>query len=299
MNRTGYNSNKKLIIFFTATLLWTWIAGFIPVVLGLRSTSLGTFIFFFGGGAPSVVALFIVFLTYPKEARRDYFKRCISFKRMGWKWPLFTVLFFAVMGAVGIFINTLAGGEMPGLSWLNIAITQPYMIPVLLFFSFISGPLNEEFGWRGYAMDRLLVRFGYVRSSLLLGFIWAIWHLAWFFTPGQAQYEMLNRSLWDAFMYLPSTVALTFVVSFVYIKTNRSILAGAFVHMMSNFLTSQLLSPKTAQLDTIMSYLHVVACCLVALYAVTSKQFKIDFAKTVEQINADTARFDAAGAVKR
>ena len=84
-------STKNLVLFFILTLAWTWICGFIPVVLGLTGTGVGTFIFYFGGGAPSVVALFIVFLTYPKNLRKDYFRRCFSLRRAGWKWPLITI----------------------------------------------------------------------------------------------------------------------------------------------------------------------------------------------------------------
>lgn len=127
------------------------------------------------------------------------------------------------------------------------------MFPVLLI-SIISSPLNEEFGWRGYALDRLLVRFGFFGASAILGFIWGIWHLAWYFTPGQAQYNLLQDSVFHAVMFIPSSMMLSFFVSFVYIKTKRSILAGALVHMFSNLLGSQLLSSYTTQISAVIRY---------------------------------------------
>lgn len=51
---------KYLALFIVITLFWTWSFGFIPVVLGIEGTPLGTFLFYFGGGAPSVTALFFV-----------------------------------------------------------------------------------------------------------------------------------------------------------------------------------------------------------------------------------------------
>ncbi len=69
-----FNDGKLLILFFIITLAWTWGFGFAPVFMGIAGTPLGTFLFYFGGGAPSVTALFIVFLTYSKEQRKDYFK---------------------------------------------------------------------------------------------------------------------------------------------------------------------------------------------------------------------------------
>ena len=70
--KKNWMSTKYLLVFFALTLAWTWICGFIPVIFGLTGTGVGTFIFYFGGGAPSVVALFLVFLTYPKDKRADY-----------------------------------------------------------------------------------------------------------------------------------------------------------------------------------------------------------------------------------
>ena len=57
------HDTKQLILFFIITLAWTWGFGFVPVFMGTEGTPSGTFLFYFGGGAPSVTALFIVFFT--------------------------------------------------------------------------------------------------------------------------------------------------------------------------------------------------------------------------------------------
>lgn len=215
-NKRNYMSDKYLVIFFVLTLLWTWGFGFIPVILGLTGTAMGVFLFYFGGGAPSVVALFLFFLTYPKEARKDYFHRCFSFRYMGWKWPLITIAVFSTITIISLLIGVgLLGYEMPTMDFLHAIMKNPLMIFPVLLISLISGPLNEEFGWRGYALDKLFVRFGFFGASAILGFIWGIWHLAWYFTPGQAQYNMLQDSVFHAIMFIPSSVMLSFFVSFV------------------------------------------------------------------------------------
>ena len=267
-------SDKYLILFFTITLLWTWIFGLIPVIFGFEGTPAGTFLFYFGGGAPSVVALFLVFFTYPKEKRKDYFYRCFSFKYMGWKWPLITFCIFSAITIISLYIGVgLLGYDMPTMDFIRAIMDNPLMLPVVLLISLASGPLNEEFGWRGYALDRMLVRFGYFGASMILGFIWGIWHLAWYFTPGQAQYNLLQDSVLQAIMCIPSVMLLSSWVTFVYIKTKRSILAGALVHMFSNLVGSQLLSSYTTEISVIIRYANMLFFAIMMLYAMFSKKF--------------------------
>ena len=277
--KKDFMSAKYLVLFFVITLAWTWICGFIPVLFGLTGTGIGTIIFYFGGGAPSVVALFLVFLTYPKDARKDYFKRCFSLKRAGWKWPMITVLIFTLLSALSIFTGVgLLGYEMPAMDYIKAIAANPLNILLVLLLSLISGPLNEEFGWRGYALDRLLLKFGFLKGSLILGFIWAVWHLPWYFTPGQAQYNLLKDSVFHALMFIPSVMMLSVFVSFVYVKTNRSILAGALVHMFSNLIGSQLLSSYTTEISMLIRNTNMAFFLGVILYAAFSRKFKSETA---------------------
>lgn len=279
------SSDKRLLIFFVLTLLWTWTFGFIPVIFGFTGTPLGTFLFYFGGGAPSVVALFIVFLTYNKEQRKDYFHRCFSFKYMGWKWPLITVAFFTLITVVSLLLGVgVLEYDMPRMDYIHAVAKNPLNIILILLITIISGPLNEEFGWRGFALDKLLVKFGFFGASVILGFIWGIWHLAWYFTPGQAQYNLLQDSVFQAVMYIPSVILLNFGVTFVYIKTKRSILAGALVHMFGNLLGSQLLSPYSTEISSVIRYVKMAFFIVLVIYTIFSKKFKNEVAEQIKSI---------------
>lgn len=287
-NRRKHMSNKYLLLFFVLTLLWTWICGFTPVILGFTGTPEGTFLFYFGGGAPSVVALFLVFFTYPKEKIKDYFRRCFSFKYMGWKWPLISICVFSAITAISLFIGVgLLKYDMPTMDFIHAIIDNPIMLLLVLLISLISGPLNEEFGWRGYALDKLLLRFGFFGASTILGFIWGIWHLPWYFTPGQAQYNLLQDSVFHAIMFIPSVMMLSSFVTFVYIKTKRSILAGALVHMFSNLIGSQLLSSYTTEISIIIRYANMVFFAIIMLYVFFSKKFENEVEEQIATIKED------------
>lgn len=291
-NSRKYMSDKYLLLFFVLTLLWTWICGFTPVIFDFTGTPAGTFLFYFGGGAPSVVALFLVFFTYPKEKIKDYFHRCFSFKYMGWKWPLISICVFSAITVISLFIGVgLLKYDMPTMDFMHAIIDNPLMLLLVLLISLISGPLNEEFGWRGYALDKLLVRFGFLGASAILGFIWGIWHLPWYFTPGQAQYNLLQDSVFHAIMFIPSVMMLSSWVTFVYIKTKRSILAGALVHMFSNLIGSQLLSSYTTQISMIIRYANMVFFAIIMLYVIFSKKYDNEVKKQIATIKEDEEKF--------
>lgn len=155
---------------------------------------------------------------------------------------------------------------------------------LVLLISLISGPLNEEFGWRGFALDRLFVKYGFTGATLLLGFIWGIWHLAWYFTPGQAQYDLLRSSWFDADMCIPAVMLFNFAVSFVYVKTKRSILAGALVHMFGNLFGSQLLSPYSTEISMLIRYMKMLFCLGLAVYCGCSRRFRSEFGDCVREM---------------
>jgi membrane protease YdiL (CAAX protease family) len=204
---------------------------------------------------------------------------------MGWKWPLITIVIFTLLSVVSVSTGVgLTGSEMPGMDYIKAIGANPLNIFLVILLSLVSGPLNEEFGWRGYALDRLLLKFGFVKGSLILGFIWAIWHLPWYFTPGQAQYNLLQDSVFHALMFIPSVMMLSVFVSFVYVKTGRSILAGALVHMFSNLIGSQLLSPYTTEISMLVRYTNMVFFLGVIVYAAFSRKFKEEAQAVIESI---------------
>src|SRR5437879_12254569 len=77
---------------------------------------------------------------------------------------------------------------------------------------------GEEIGWRGYALPRLAARFGLARASLLLGLIWACWHLPQFFIPEADTYRQ------SFLVYVLQVTALSVAMAWLYARTNGSLL---------------------------------------------------------------------------
>ena len=89
-------------------------------------------------------------------------------------------------------------------------------------------PPAEEFGWRGYALDRLQNRFNALLSSVILGLIWGLWHLPLFGLEGSIQQ---NVPIWA---FVLGTVLFSVILTWLYNNTGGSILAVILLHTTGN-----------------------------------------------------------------
>ena len=85
--------------------------------------------------------------------------------------------------------------------------------------------IGEEPGWRGFALPRLQTQFGPVLGTLILGVLWAGWHL-----PGYLGGWMQAQPL----ALLVSSVAFSIVMTWVYNNTRGSLLLMIVLHASSN-----------------------------------------------------------------
>lgn len=255
---------RNLLIFFVVTFVWTW-AFYIPIVAGGHNPyeMPWMILLIFGGMGPSVIGVLMVLFTLDKEARRDFWRRCFSFKRIGGRWWAIIPLLFPILYSLSIFIDMTMGGSLPEMTQLRSLIAEPLMIPLAAFISFMSGPWSEEFGWRGYALDRIISPFGLLAGTISLGLLWGVWHLPLFFMPA-TWHGQIGFGLTGFWMFMLRSVGLALLMTWVYLNTDRSILSGMFMHFTSNF-TGQLLasvSERVEMLETVFIFAIGLTVCL-------------------------------------
>lgn len=205
--------------------------GLVFVLLGFNDTFAGELAFLLCAGiAPSAVGLLMVFGTYTRQARCNYFRRFLPTWRAAWFVLMYTVLLLTIAtGALVVFF-----GEYPDYTTIRGFVSNPLTILGFVLGLYLWGPVNEEFGWRGYALDKMMIRHGFVRGSLLLGLAWGLWHLPWIFFPGQWQAQAFQVSPWWFVVYVLQCMVFSVVISIAYILSARSAFVAATVHGVGN-----------------------------------------------------------------
>lgn len=248
-------------VYFAATFGWTWLFWMLAAILGLGSDSAaGIVLQFLGVLGPMVAGISFTYLTQGKENRREYWLRIIDPRRIGIVWFLVILLFVPVLNGLAALIDKLAGGS--GATWGEAVLqfsSQPLsIVPTVLFSSLI--PFIEELGWRGYVLDRLQSRWSALVSSLILGAVWALWHLPLFFIKGTYQYNLGVGSL-EFWLFMISIVPLSIPLTWIYNNTHHSTLSAILFHSMVNF-TGELIA-STERADTYATLLWFVAAIMI------------------------------------
>ncbi|NOH02838.1 MAG: CPBP family intramembrane metalloprotease [Chloroflexi bacterium] len=255
---------RKLVFFLVATFIWTWVC-YTPIAVSGNSpySMPWTILLILGGMGPSSVGVLMVLFSKDKDYRRDFWHRSFSFKRISGLWWIVIFLLFPILYGLSILSDVAMGGSLPGMIQLRSLIANPLMIPLAAFISFMSGPWSEEFGWRGYALDRILTPFGLLAGTISLGLLWGVWHLPLFFMPA-TWHGQIGFGLTGFWMFMLRSVGLALLMTWVYLNTSRSILSGMFMHFTSNF-TGQLLasvSERVEVLETVFVFVVGLTACL-------------------------------------
>src|SRR5947199_3033272 len=151
--------------------------------------------------------------------------------RMGFRWYL-----FALIGLPAIILLSVI--FLPGVlaSFKGLASVAPLpMLGLFVYIFFLGGPLGEELGWRGFALPRLQRAYGPLVGSLILGPIWAFWHLPLFLAP----VWNLPPTLLNLGMFVIAATVFTVVMTWVFNNTKDSFfLAFLCIPFLHTFLLS-------------------------------------------------------------
>ena len=216
-------SRFPLVSFFIMAFLFTWIA-VLPLILN-PTLPYTPFQILGALAGPTISAVIVTATLNGRAGLHDFFKRYIQW-RAGIGWWLF--ILFGCLIALTIVASLILGSSVLVAFFSNIgAILATYFLTLIV--GSILGPLWEEPGWRGFALPRLQQQVGPVSGSLLLGVLWALWHL-----PGYLGGWMGALNAITLFALMIAGMAFSLIATWVYNNTNGSILLMILLHASSN-----------------------------------------------------------------
>lgn len=212
-----------LITFFISWLSW----GILILLTALHvvefNSVIGLILFGIGGFGPTISGVMCI------EGELSWKK----FKSFIFDHKKRTFGYLALLAILEILVIALSSMEINSeISW--------YLLPVVFVVCTLVGGGNEELGWRGTLqpiLGRLLDKkiknrmLSFIANALIVGAIWAVWHLPLWFVVGSTQ-QSINFGL-----FALSTVMLAFWLGCIYRRTG-SVFYCMILHGLSNVLMS-------------------------------------------------------------
>jgi len=229
----GLLARHPLISFFVMAYAFSWIAwspwvlseegvGLLPFELsGATSGLLSAAAILLG---PTLSVFIMTGVTEGRAGVRRLLHRIVLW-RVGLRWYLFALIGIPLVMVLGTLILPEGLASLLGLGpGYVLSYLSTYVLVVIL-----GGPLFEEPGWRGFALPRLQPLHGPLVGTIILGILWALWHLPEFLVPSWAESSGGSGFL-DIVKFVVIAIAFAIVITWIFNNTKGSVFMAILVH---------------------------------------------------------------------
>lgn len=247
------------ILFFICAYLFTWIF-WIPAIF--LPESISPFLMLIGLMAPAVVSTVFVMASGSDALKQDLKNKVFGFYKVKWLNVLWAVIVFAVIIVCSILLSLLFGQSLDQLSF-----TKDFSFTGVgiagAFFTITVAAIIEEVGWKGYCEDSIGNYMNWFWESMIFGALWSFWHFPLIFIQGTYHAGLMVNPLY-VINFFVSAVPMGFVITWVYLVSDRSILACMIFHFFVNFMQEKIaMTPETKCVETIVITLAAAIIVLV------------------------------------
>jgi uncharacterized protein len=238
----GLLARHPLFFFFLIAYAGAWLLE-MPVVLSQTGTGLLPFtlpapvqLVLIAGATytgPTLAAFTMTGVTEGRAGVKRLLRRYVLW-RVHFRWYLFVLLVIPASVVLGAIVLP---GVLASYQPLTLAMVVSYPLAFVATFV-LGGPLGEEPGWRGFALPRLQVMHGPLVGSLILGVLWALWHLPLFWSGVWTPLSIPN-----IVMFIVMITALTVVMTWVFNNVMGSLLITMLMHASFNTFADKIVVP--------------------------------------------------------
>ena len=222
--KTGTTSLARIVdeypslAFFALTIAFSWTAWILTFSVAEPRSGVGMIGIIVGAFGPGVAGATMVRLR--GESVRSWLRSILS-PRRGLRWYGLAAA-VPVAGTVGVAVIVFSVAGVPSIDTFA-QIAPLFAFNAVLATAFTGG--NEEIGWRGFALPHLQTRFNALKASVILGCVWAFWHIPMFV------YGVYSMS---PVLYSVSVVSFSIILTSYYNSSDGFVLGAVLLHGMIN-----------------------------------------------------------------
>lgn len=202
---------------------------------------------------PMAAALILVYRDEGQNGVINLLSRCFDYRIISGKaWYLAIFLLMPALMAIEYILMRLVGMPVPDPQF------SALLLLAVFFPVFFIGGIGEEIGWTGYALDPLQAKRTALKSAIILGVVWAVWHIMPYI---QAQYP----PLW-VIGQSAATVMLRVLIVWIYNNTGKNLFAAISFHAMSNISQLVLFPIYGSHFDPVIAFILLAATVVVVVF---------------------------------
>ncbi|ELZ88309.1 CPBP family intramembrane glutamic endopeptidase [Haloferax sulfurifontis] len=209
----------RFATFVLLTFALTWLPwGIVAIDLQAGRSSFVTPLILLGGFGPFLAAIIVAAVG---GDLRSWLKNLVDVRA-----PL-SVWIAAVLVPVVLYVGALVLFVVFGGGFDRAGVLPAAAIPAVAFATLIRGGLEEP-GWRGLALPVLQRRIGAFRASIVIGVVWALWHVPLFLMPGSSQAGTPFA------LYAAAVIGISVITTWLYNAAGGRVLVAVVFHTLSN-----------------------------------------------------------------
>jgi len=188
--------------------------GRLPIATFLPTNALMTFL-------PMLAALILVYRQSGVTGAKTFLGRALDYRRIkGVRWILAALLLMPIVFLLEYSVLRYAGRALPEAEIFSIGKIAAFAV------MFFVGAIGEELGWQGYAYAGLRNKRSALGAALIIGVVWALWHVIPFLEMGRSS----HWTLWQCL----GAIALRVIIVWLFENAGRSVFIAVLFHMTIN-----------------------------------------------------------------
>jgi membrane protease YdiL (CAAX protease family) len=249
--KNSNSTSDSLVAFFALTFLLSvpfYILNALAYLNVVGKPEMGALYIALFTVTPIASASILTFRRRGSKGLKELLGRIFDFKRITKRrWYVAIILLSPLIFLSSLALIVLLDMQVPP------ALTPFVALPALflLFFLLATG---EEVGWMGYAFESMQARVSALRAAIVLGLIWAFWHVPFLIFMMPDPFDLIAQFI--------TTVGIRILMAWIFNNTGKSVFAVILFHAVDN--TALLTFPE---IKAIIPWGSAILCGLIMVAA--------------------------------